>query len=58
MVTWFVKETSGKALRGSLPVVEEHQEIKEILENPEEALWWQEEARQIHEKKEELTEQP
>jgi MFS transporter, MHS family, proline/betaine transporter len=58
VVTWFVKETSGKALRGSLPVVEEHQEIKEILENPEEALWWQEEARQIHEKKEELTEQP
>lgn len=58
VVTWFVKETSGKALRGSLPVVEEHHEIKEILENPEEALWWQEEARQIHEKKEELTEQP
>jgi MFS transporter, MHS family, proline/betaine transporter len=38
--------------------VEERHEIKEIMENPEEALWWQEEARQIHEKKEELNGQP
>lgn len=56
MVTWFIKETSGKSLRGSPPVVEEYHEIKEILEKPEEALWWHEEKKEIEEKKEELGE--
>lgn len=54
VVTWFVKETSGRALRGSPPVVEERHEIKGILENPEEALWWHEEENEINEKREEL----
>src|SRR5699024_10752276 len=40
VVTYFVKDTSGKSLRGSPPAVEEKQEIKEVLEEPEEALWW------------------
>lgn len=43
VVTYFVKDTSGKSLRGSPPAVEEKQEVKEILKDPEEALWWQEE---------------
>ncbi len=43
VVTYFVKDTSGKSLRGSPPAVEEKQEIKEVLEEPEEALWWREE---------------
>ena len=34
VVTYFVKDTSGKSLRGSPPAVEEKQEIKEVLEEP------------------------
>jgi MHS family proline/betaine transporter-like MFS transporter len=52
VATYFVKETSGKSLRGSLPAVEENHEIQEILEEPAEALWWQEEQNKIDEKKE------
>lgn len=48
-VTLWVTETSGKALRGSTPAVEEKNEIPEILEEPEEALWWQEERAKIDE---------
>lgn len=47
---FFVKDTTGKALRGSAPAVEEKQEIAEILEDPGEALWWKEEKINIDEK--------
>ncbi|MDB5055206.1 MAG: transporter [Bacilli bacterium] len=53
VVTYFVKETSGKSLRGSAPAVEEKHEIHDILEEPEEALWWQEEKNKIDKKIEE-----
>ncbi|SFF93176.1 MFS transporter, MHS family, proline/betaine transporter [Planifilum fulgidum] len=46
VVTKFVKDPSGKSLRGSPPAVEKKREIKEVLQNPEEALWWQEEKEQ------------
>lgn len=49
----FVKDTTGKALRGSAPAVEEKQEIAEILENPQEAIWWKEEKIDILEKMDE-----
>jgi MHS family proline/betaine transporter-like MFS transporter len=50
VATFFVKETSGKPLRGSMPAVEEKHEIQEILAEPEEALWWKEEKNKIDEK--------
>lgn len=43
VVSLFVKETSGKPLRGSAPAVEEKHEIAEVLEDQEEATWWKEE---------------
>lgn len=43
VVTYFVKDTSGKSLRGSPPAVAGEHEIQEVLEEPEEALWWREE---------------
>lgn len=46
----FVKDTTGKALRGSAPAVEEKHEIADILENPQEAIWWKEEKITIDEK--------
>jgi MFS transporter, MHS family, proline/betaine transporter len=39
----FVKETSGKSLRGSAPAVESKHEIPAVLKDPNKALWWQEE---------------
>lgn len=56
VVTIFLKDTSGKALRGSPPAVEEKAEIKEILEEPEEALWWHEEKKEIEERIEDRSE--
>ena len=53
VVSIFVKDPSGKPLRGSPPAVEEKQEIKEVLENPEEALWWREEKKEIEDKTDE-----
>jgi MHS family proline/betaine transporter-like MFS transporter len=53
VVTYFVKDTSGKPLRGSPPAVEEKHEIEGILKHPEEALWWKEEKNKIDEKIEE-----
>ncbi|GGE30822.1 MFS transporter [Pullulanibacillus camelliae] len=50
IVTFFFKDTSGKPLRGSPPAVEEAKEIADILKDPEEALWWQEEKEKIDEK--------
>lgn len=43
IVFFFVKETAGRSLRGSAPIVEDPKEIDEILKNPDEALWWREE---------------
>ncbi|MEK5062501.1 MULTISPECIES: hypothetical protein [Cytobacillus] len=34
----FVRDTAGRSLRGSAPVVEHPSEIKEVLENPEKAI--------------------
>ncbi|THE13437.1 MFS transporter [Bacillus timonensis] len=50
VVSIFLKETAGKALRGSPPAVEEKAEIKEILEEPEEALWWHDEKKEIQDR--------
>jgi MHS family proline/betaine transporter-like MFS transporter len=50
IVTYFVKDTSGKPLRGSPPAVAEKHEIKDILEEPEESLWWTEEKKELDEK--------
>ncbi|WEG11199.1 MFS transporter [Pullulanibacillus sp. KACC 23026] len=49
----FVKETTGKSLRGSAPAVEEKHEamdILETLEDPDKDLWWKEEGKSIVEK--------
>lgn len=45
IVTLFVKETAGRSLRGSAPVVEHPSEIKEVLKNPEKAYWWHDELK-------------
>lgn len=45
----FVKETSGKSLRGSAPAVESKHEIPAVLADPN-ALWWQEEKIKLDEK--------
>ncbi|MEK4965365.1 hypothetical protein NSS95_13045 [Weizmannia sp. FSL K6-3076] len=50
LTMFFVKDTTGKALRGSAPAVEEKHEIAEILEDPHEALWWKEEKTNMEEK--------
>lgn len=52
VVSFFVKETSGKPLRGSAPAVEEKHEIQGILEEPEDALWWKGEKASLDERKE------
>ncbi|WP_153728005.1 MFS transporter [Salinibacillus xinjiangensis] len=52
VVSYFVKEVAGKPLRGSPPAVTEKSEIKDVLEEPEEALWWQDERKKIDEMKE------
>ncbi|MCD7035021.1 MFS transporter [Metabacillus sp. GX 13764] len=44
VMAFFVKETAGKSLRGSMPAVDMQTEIKEVLKEPEEALWWKEET--------------
>ncbi len=45
IVTLFVRETAGRSLRGSAPVVEHQSEVKEVLKNPERAYWWKHEGR-------------
>lgn len=43
-------QTSGRALKGSYPAVETKKELREVLkQDPEEALWWQEELPQTKE---------
>ena len=41
-VTMF-KSTSNKSLKGSYPNVETDKEYEEVVNNPEEALWWERE---------------
>lgn len=45
VVTLFVRETAGRSLRGSAPVVEHPSEINEVLKNPEKAYWWHDETK-------------
>ncbi len=42
-VSFFVKETASRSLRGSSPVVEHPDQIREVLSRQEEATWWHEE---------------
>ena len=42
-VSFFVKETASRSLRGSTPVVADSGEIGEVLARPSEAVWWEEE---------------
>jgi MHS family proline/betaine transporter-like MFS transporter len=51
IVTYFVKDASGKPLKGSPPAVENKDEIQGIIENPENSLWWADEKRKLNEKK-------
>lgn len=44
IMVFFVKETAGKSLPGSMPTVEKPSEVEDVLKKPEEALWWKEEA--------------
>src|SRR5699024_11187615 len=53
VITFFVKDTSGKPLRGASPAVEEEHEIPEVLEDREEALWWADEKQKIEQRIEE-----
>lgn len=53
VVTLFVKNTSGKPLRGSPPVVADEQEIKEVIEETDRELWWSDEKHEIEVKIEE-----
>ncbi|WP_085524349.1 MFS transporter [Tuberibacillus sp. Marseille-P3662] len=53
VVTYLVKDTSGKPLRGSMPAVAEKEDIEEVIEEPEEALWWEEEKHEIDQRIEE-----
>ncbi|WP_436374790.1 MFS transporter [Cytobacillus sp. BC1816] len=45
VVTLFVRETAGRSLRGSAPVVEHPSEVNEVLKNPEKAYWWHDEPK-------------
>ncbi|HET7616189.1 MAG TPA: MFS transporter, partial [Bacillales bacterium] len=51
VLTYFVKDTSGKSLRGSPPAVQEKHEIPGVLEDQEEATWWHEEKSKIEERR-------
>lgn len=53
VVIFFVKETSGKALRGSPPAVEEKSEVQEVYKETKDELWWEEERQEIDKKMEE-----
>lgn len=39
------KSTSNKSLRGSYPNVESEEEYKEVIQNPKDALWWDDESK-------------
>lgn len=53
IVSLFLKNTSGKPLRGSPPAVIDEDEIKEVIEETDRELWWTEEEQKIQEKMEE-----
>ncbi len=53
VVTLFLKNTSGKPLRGSPPAVTENHDIKQVIEDLDEELWWGEEKQKIDKKIEE-----
>src|SRR5699024_10336354 len=57
VVSIFVKNTSGKPLRGDAPAVEEEEEISEVLEDMDEALWWSEEKQEIDQRIQEYNEE-
>ena len=48
VVMTFVKETSGRPLRGSPPAVAKESEIPNVLEESEDGLWWTEEKRKLN----------
>ncbi|MCL6632936.1 MAG: MFS transporter [Alicyclobacillus herbarius] len=50
VLTVFVKDTSGKPLRGSPPAVASEDEIPEALKENGGSLWWREERREIEER--------
>ncbi len=50
--TWLHTSTSGLALKGSYPAVENKKDFKEVLkQDPEEALWWLDETIEAKEDK-------
>lgn len=53
VVSLFVKETSGKALRGSPPAVEEKGEVQEAYKESKDEIWWEEERQEIEKKMDE-----
>lgn len=50
VLTIFVKDTSGRPLRGSPPAVASDAEIAEALKESDESLWWREERKEIEER--------
>ncbi|WP_245628865.1 MFS transporter [Alicyclobacillus shizuokensis] len=50
VLTIYVKDTSGKPLRGSPPAVASEDEIVEALKENEGSLWWREERKAIEER--------
>jgi len=50
VVVFFLQETSGKPLRGSPPAVSDKHEIKEVLSESEDEIWWEEEKKEIDKK--------
>ncbi|MFP7473614.1 MFS transporter [Niallia taxi] len=40
VILFLFKSTTGKSLKGSYPTVATKSEFKEVVENPEDALWW------------------
>src|SRR5690625_4640953 len=52
VVTLFLKNTSGKPLRGSPPAVSEKHEIEEVVEDTNNELWWGKEKNKLDERKE------
>jgi MHS family proline/betaine transporter-like MFS transporter len=50
VLTIFVKDTSGRPLRGSPPAVASEAEIAEALKENEGSIWWREERKEIEER--------
>ncbi|WP_245831885.1 MFS transporter [Oceanobacillus senegalensis] len=56
VVSLFLKNTSGKPLRGSPPAVTDEHEVKEVIKETDQELWWREEEQKIQEKIEDTEE--